>query len=370
MQVKAAVLREPTGAFQIEELELSEPRADEVLVRMEATGVCHTDLLAREVPPELFMAPIVYGHEGAGVVEQVGANVHHVVPGDHVVLSFDSCGSCPSCTTDRPYGCYSFNALNLKNLGIAPGRFDGTSAFTDLNGKPVGSHFFGQSSFASHSLVSARSAVKVSKDLPLDRLGPLGCGVQTGAGAILNTLDVQPGSSVVILGVGSLGLSAVMAAKVAGAATIIAVDKHQSRLDLAQRYGATHGVTGSLAEIGAEIMSITGAGADYAFDTSGNAALVRTAFESLTFVGSLGMAGVGSPEMVFGYTTLITGRTVRGVVEGSSRTHEFIPHLAQLNADGRFPFDELITFYDLDDINDAVADSLSGKVVKPVVRFR
>ena len=369
MKITAAVLREPTGSFQIEELELGEPNDDEVVVRMVGTGVCHTDLLSRELPPELFMAPIVFGHEGAGVVERVGANVTHVVPGDHVVLSFDSCGSCPSCATDQPFGFYNFNPLNLKNVGFQPGRMDGSTSLTDAGGKPVGSHFFGQSSFASHSIVAAHSAVKVDKGFALETLGPLGCGVQTGAGAILNTLDVQPGSSVVILGVGSLGLSAVMAAKVAQAGTVIAVDKHQSRLDLAQQYGATHGISGSLDEIQAQIRDITGHGADHAFDTTGNAALVRAVFESLTFVGTLGMAGVGSPEMVFGYTSLITGRKVMGVVEGNSNTPEFIPHLAQLNADGKFPFDDLITYYPLDQINEAAADSLAGKVVKPVIRF-
>lgn len=369
MQATAAVLREPTGSFAIEQIEVGEPRAEEVLVRMVATGVCHTDLLSRELPPELFVAPIVLGHEGAGVVEAVGAAVTHVAPGDHVVLSYDSCGGCPSCATGAAYGCYQFNAYNLKNVGIPPGRLDGSTAFTDRAGRPLGSHFFGQSSFASHSVVSAQSAVKVPAELRLEQLGPLGCGVQTGAGAILNTLDVQPGSSVVILGAGSLGLSAVMAARLAEAATIIAVDRHASRLELAEHYGATHGVAGAPEEVHAHIVDITGGGADYVFDTTGHAPLVRAAFEALTFVGKLGMAGVGSPEMTFGYTSLITGRIVTGVVEGSSRTHEFIPYLAQLNAEGRFPYDELVTYYPLAEINEAAADSLAGKVVKPIVRF-
>lgn len=363
------MLREPTGSFQIEQIDVGEPRADEVLVRMVATGVCHTDLLSRELPPELFMAPIVFGHEGAGVVEAVGSAVTHVAPGDHVVLSYDACGQCPSCTSGKHYGCYHFNAHNLKNVGFPPGRLDGSNAFVGADGAPLGSHFFGQSSFASHSVVAAHSAVKVPSDLHLEQLGPLGCGVQTGAGAILNTLAVQPGGSVVILGAGSLGLSAVMATRVADAGTVIAVDRHASRLDLARTYGATHTVSGTPDEINAEILDITGGGADYVFDTTGNAALVRAAFEALTFVGKLGMAGVGSPEMTFGYTSLITGRVVTGVVEGSSATHEFIPYLAQLNAEGRFPYDELITYYPLADINAAADDSLSGKVIKPVVRF-
>jgi aryl-alcohol dehydrogenase len=369
MKATAAVLREPTGSFEIEQLEVGEPRADEVLVRMVATGVCHTDLLSRELPPGLFVGPIVFGHEGAGIVESVGADVTHVAPGDHVVLSYDTCGTCPSCSAGIDYGCYEFNAHNLKNVGYPPGRLDGSSAFSDANGEPVGSHFFGQSSFASHAVVARHSAVKVADDLPLELLGPLGCGVQTGAGAILNTLAVRPGSSLVILGAGSLGLSAVMAATVAEAGTVIVVDRHASRLELAQRYGATHGISGTPAEVHDQIRSITGVGADYVFDTTGNAALVRAAFEALTFVGQLGMAGVGSPEMTFRYTSLITGRKVMGVVEGSSLTHEFIPYLARLNAEGRFPFDELVTFYPLAEINEAAADSLSGKVVKPVVRF-
>lgn len=370
MKVTAAVLRDPAGAFAIEQLDVADPRPDELLVRMVATGVCHTDLLSRELPPELFAGPLVFGHEGAGVVEAVGAEVSHVQPGDHVVLSFDSCGACASCDAGDNWACHQFNPHNLKNVGYPPGRLDGTSAFTDASGQAVGSHFFGQSSFASHSVVSARSAVKVSPDLPLETLGPLGCGIQTGAGAILNTLQVQPGSALVILGVGSLGLSAVMAAQVARAGAVIAVDRHPSRHKQALKYGATHAISGTPDEIHAQILDITDGGADYVFDTTGNAPLVRAAFESLKFVGALGMAGVSTfPEISFGYTSLITARTVMGVVEGSSRTHEFIPYLAELNADGKFPFDELITYYEFDQLNEAAADSLAGKVVKPVVRF-
>lgn len=369
MKVTAAVLRSPEASFAIEELELGEPRADEVVVRMVATGVCHTDLLSRELPPELFMGPIVFGHEGAGVVESVGADITHVVPGDHVVLSFDACGECRECSAGDPFGCYTFNPLNLKNVAVPPGRLDGTSAFTDAAGEPMGSHFFGQSSFASHSVVAGHSAVKVDKSYALAKLGPLGCGIQTGAGAILNTLAVQPGDSVVVLGVGSLGLAAIMATKVVGAGTVIAVDRHESRLELAKKYGATHGISGSPAEVNEQILGITGVGADHVFDTTGNAELVVAAFEALTFSGQLGMAGVGSPEITFHYVTLITNRKVLGVVEGSSRTHEFIPYLAELNAEGKFPFDELIVEYPLSQINEAAADSLSGQVVKPVVLF-
>jgi aryl-alcohol dehydrogenase len=365
MQITAAVLREPTGRFEIEQLELEPPRDDEVLVRVVGAGLCHTDLLSREWPPEMFPGPIVYGHEGAGVVESVGGAVTHVAEGDHVVLSFDSCGVCAGCRSVGPYACFDFLPLNL-----APGRVDGSSALTDSNGRPVGSHFFGQSSLASHAVVSGRSVVKVDPTFALARLGPLGCGVQTGAGAILNTLDVQPGSSVAIYGAGSLGLSAVMAAKVAGAGQIIAVDRHRSRLDMATTYGATDQVTGDPAEILTAVQDLSGGGTDYSFDSTGVAAITRVAFEGLNNTGTMSMAGVGSDaELVFDYRSLISPRTIKGVVEGSSDPATFIPRLAQLNADGEFPFDDLITTYRLDEINEAERASHDGEVVKPVFMF-
>ncbi len=247
---------------------------------------------------------------------------------------------------------------------------DGSSSLTDAAGQPVGSHFFGQSSLASHAVVSARSVVKVDASLALERLGPLGCGVQTGAGAILNTLGVEEGASVAIYGAGSLGLSAVMAAKVAGAGQIIAVDRHRSRLDLAARYGATDQVSGSPEEILDAVRDLSGGGTDYSFDSTGVAAITRVAFEALNNTGTMSMAGVGSDtDLVFDYRSLISPRTIKGVVEGSSNTTEFIPRLAQLNADGTFPFDELITNYRLEEINEAERASHDGEVIKPVFLF-
>lgn len=364
MQIRAAVMRTGDGPFTVEELELEPPRADEVLVRMVATGMCHTDLLSRELPPEFFGGPQVYGHEGSGVVEAVGDDVTYVAPGDHVVLSFNNCGACPACDKGKLPYCF-----NLTQYNMSQGRPDGSKAFVDNGGDPVGSHFFGQSSFASHSVVAERSVVKVDSSHDLARLGPLGCGIQTGAGAILNTLDVQPGSSVVITGAGALGLSAVMAAKVADAAVIIAVDRHANRLELASKYGATHTLSGAPAEITAGIHEATGGGADYAFDTTGNAAIVRASFEGLNNLGTIGLAGVGFGDMTFDFISLIGGRTITGVMEGDSTPREFIPRLVELNAAGRFPFDELITTFSLDEINDAEAASANGSVIKPVLIF-
>ncbi len=364
MQIQAAVLRAGDGPFTIEQLELDAPRPDEVLVRMVATGMCHTDLLSRELPPEFFGGPQVYGHEGSGIVEAIGDQVTSVASGDHVVLSFNHCGSCQACDAGKLPYCFNFALHNMSG-----GRTDGTKAFVDANGDAVSSHFFGQSSFASHSVVAESSVVKVDPSYDIVKLGPLGCGIQTGAGAILNTLDVQAGSSVVITGAGALGLSAVMAAKVAGASTIIAVDRHASRLELASKYGATHTISGSPAEITAAILEATSGGADYAFDTTGNAAVVRASFEGLNNLGTIGLAGVGFGDITFDFISLIGGRTITGVMEGDSTPRDFIPYLAKLNADGEFPFDELVTTFSLDQINDAEAASADGSVIKPVLVF-
>ena len=364
MQVTAAVLRTGNGPFTVETLEVAEPHANEVMVRMVAAGMCHTDLLSRELPPEFFAGPQVYGHEGAGIVEAVGADVTSVVPGDHVVLSFNSCGACPACAKGRLPYCFNFSLHNMSG-----GRPDGTSAFTDAAGNRVGSHYFGQSSFASHTVVAQQSVVKIDPSYDLASLGPLGCGIQTGAGAVMNTLAVEAGASLVVTGAGALGLSAVMAAKAVGAGTIIAVDRHANRLELARRFGATHAISGSPAEITAQIYAITGGGTDYAFDTTGNAAIVRASHDALNTIGTLALAGVGFGELSLNFISMISGRTITGVMEGDSTPSEFIPLLARLNADGKFPFDELITRFPIDQINEAEAASASGAVIKPVLTF-
>ncbi len=364
MLVKAAVLRSGNGPFSVEELELSEPQAGEVLVKMVAAGMCHTDLLSRDLPPEFFAGPQVYGHEGAGVVEAVGSEVTDIAVGDHVVLSFNYCGDCTACSKGRLPYCFNFGAHNMNAR-----RPDGSSAFTDTNGERVGSHFFGQSSFASHSLVARPSVVKVDPSLDLTRLGPLGCGIQTGAGTVFNTLGVEAGSSFVVAGAGALGLSAVMAAKVAGATNIIAIDRHANRLELATRFGATETISAPPAELTGLIHEATGGGSDYAFDTTGNAEVVRACQQGLHNIGTIALAGVGFGDLTFDFLSMISGRRIVGVMEGDATPSEFIPHLAQLNADGQFPFDELIQTFPLDQINDAEAASASGQVIKPVLLF-
>lgn len=306
----------------------------------------------------------MYGHEGAGTVAALGDGVTGLEVGDHVVLSFNHCGACPACARGRLPYCFNFSLHNMSG-----GRPDGSSAFTDSTGAPVGSHFFGQSSFSARTVVARNSVVKVDPTFDLVNLGPLGCGVQTGAGAIMQTLAVEPGSSVVITGTGALGLSGVMAAKYIGAERIIAVDRHASRLELAERYGATHVLSCPPSELAAKVRDITSSGADYAFDTTGNAAVVRGSFDGLNNLGTLALAGVGFGDLTFDFLSLIGGRTITGVMEGDSTPEEFIPRLARMNADGVFPFDELITRFPITQINEAEQASASGAVIKPVLVF-
>lgn len=364
MKATAAVLRGGHDPFTIEELEVGEPQDNEVLVRMVAAGMCHTDLLSRELPPEFFTGPQVYGHEGAGVVEAVGSAVSHVATGDHVVLSFNNCGDCKACSAGRLPYCHNFAAHNMSG-----GRPDGSRAFTDSDGNAVGSHYFGQSSFASMTVAAADSVVKVDSSYDLRKLGPLGCGVQTGVGAVFNTLDVEAGSTLVVAGSGALGLTAIMAAKHRQAERIIAIDRHESRLALATKYGATDILTGDPDEMAAAIQELTLGGADYAFDTTGNSGVVRAIVNGLHTTGTCALAGVGFGELVLDHITMISGRTITGVMEGDATPRTFIPMMAKLNAEGSLPFDELITEFPIAEANAAEAASADGSVIKPVLVF-
>jgi aryl-alcohol dehydrogenase len=361
LQITAAVLRSADGAYALEEVELADPRADEVLVRVVAAGMCHTDVLPRGEmtfsPP-----PIITGHEGAGVVEAVGADVTGISIGDHVVLSFDSCGTCEACRAGAPAHCETFLMRNL--LGR---RLDLTTAVTDAAGAEVASRWFGQSSFASHCLATARNAVVVDKGLPLEKLGPLGCGIQTGAGTSLVALDVQAGRSIVVFGAGAVGLAAVMGAKVAEAATIIAVDLHQHRLDLALELGATHVISGDEEDLVAQVHAVTGGGAHYAVDTTGVPAVMQNALGALRLGGVAGFVGVQVGDLVLDGGALV-GKTVIGVLEGNTDPHTFIPRMIELWQAGRFPFDRLIEELPLSEINEAEQASLSGRIIKPVLR--
>ena len=363
MDVKAAVVFEKSGNFSIEQLEISDPNDNEVMVRIVGCGICHTDLGAHDqhLPIPL---PSVFGHEGSGVVERVGAQVTKVKPGDHVVLTWGSCGTCTSCKAGKDPYCQNFFPLNFS--GARP---DGTKTLKRGNQVIHGS-FFGQSSFANYALASERNVVKVRKDIPLEILGPLGCGVQTGAGAVMNTLKPRPGASIAIFGAGTVGMSAVLGALVCGCTTIIAVDVQPDRLKIAKEFGATHAVNAGETDPVEAIREITGGGADFTLECVGNPKVLRQAVDALPLCGVCGLVGVVAPgtEVVLDMDRIMNGRTITGIIEGDSIPDLFIPKLAELYSQGRFPFDRLITFYPFDDINRAVEDMEKGLVIKPVLR--
>jgi len=366
MQITAAVARERFGAFTIEALELTDPRADELLVRIVASGMCQTDQHGRDGYYDTPL-PAVFGHEGAGIVEAVGAGVTKFAPGDHVVISYPWCGTCTNCRRHMESHCQ--NNFDLKMRGT---RVDGSTLMRQADGAPVYSAFFQQSSFATHAIANERFAVKVRNDAPLELLGPFACSGQTGAGAVLNTMQPQPGDAFAVFGVGAVGLSGLMAARIAGCDPIIAVDIHARRLALARDLGATHTIdhTGRT-DVVAEIRRITGAGVRFSLETSAQPAVFREAVEALMPAGTcvlLGSARAGT-EVKLDMPFLQFGRVVRGVIQGESHPPEFIPRLVELLVQGKMPVDRMITFYPLAEINRAAKDSTDGTTIKPVLRM-
>ena len=363
MEILAAVVREPSGKFELETIQLADPRDDEVVVRIKAVGICHTDLGARDqhLPIPL---PTVLGHEGAGVVERTGSRVTKVEPGDHVVLSWGCCGGCSSCRAGKDPYCLQFFPYNFS--GARP---DGTTTMSKGDQVVHGS-FFGQSSFATHALANECNVVKVDKDVPLEILGPLGCGVQTGAGAVINTLQPRAGSSIAVFGVGTVGMSAILAALVCGCTTIIAVDLHPDRLALAEELGATHTVNAGETDPVEAILGITGGGARFSLECVGNPAVLRQAVDCLPLCGVCGLLGVVAPgtEVSLDMDKIMNGRTVRGIIEGDAIPDLFIPNLIDLYRQDRLPYDRLLKFYPFEEINRAVEDMEQGKVIKPVLR--
>ncbi len=364
MKTKAAVVYEKSGKFEFEQLDLSDPNENEVLVRISACGICHTDLAARDqhIPVPL---PSVFGHEGAGVVEKVGARVTKVEPGDHVALSWMYCGACPSCRSGNDPYCENFLRLNFG--GARP---DGTTTLRKGDDVVHGS-FFGQSSFAEYALADERNVVRVPKDVPIEILGPMGCGVQTGAGAVINTLGAKPGSSIAVFGAGTVGMSAILAAVVSGCTTIVAVDIHPDRLERAKDLGATHTIDASKTDPVEALLDLTRGGPNYSLECVGNPAVLRQAVDCLPLMGVCGLLGVVAPgtPVTLDMDKIMNGRTVKGIIEGDAIPDLFIPKLVELYKQGRFPFDKLITFYPFDDINKAVEDMEKGRVIKPILKF-
>lgn len=365
MEITAAVVHKPSNEFTIETLLLSDPGPGEVLVKIAAVGLCHTDIGTRDgiIP---FPMPGVLGHEGSGHVVAVGPGVSKVSAGDAVALSFASCGSCPCCAAGAPAYCHMFMPLNYAGC-----RMDGSSPLAFPDGSQVGGLFFGQSSFATHAVVNERGVVRLPDGAPVDLAGPLGCGVQTGAGAVMRSFAAAPGSTLVVLGAGSVGLSAVMAGVVRDMSEIIVVEPHESRRQLAKELGATACINPTDGELAEQIRGVLPIGADYVFDTTGRPDVIESATMGLANHGTVGLVGMPNDFAATIRLNIIAaltqGLTVKAIIEGDSDPDIFIPELLELHAEGRFPFDKLITKIPFKDINEAVEAQLRGDVVKVVL---
>ena len=362
MNITAAVVRAAGGPFRLEKMTLDQPRVGEVLVRIVACGICHTDISVRDQHFPLPL-PIVAGHEGAGVIESVGYGVTKVAPGDHVVITFDSCGRCRECVKEHPAYC-----AELVQRNVSGSRIDGSNALHAPGG--VHGSFFGQSSFASHVIATERNVVKVDPRLDLSLLAPLGCGIQTGAGTVLNRLKPETGASIAVFGVGAVGIAAIFAARIRKCATIVAIDLKPSRIDLALELGATHGIDGSGDGVAARLQEIVPSGFDFAVDTTANPIVMRTAMGALGPMGTLALLGLGAPNASLAVDLghlMAGGRTLTSVSEGDSLPDHFIPQLITHFQAGRLPLDRIVTRFAFSDINDACDAMERGEVLKPVL---
>jgi aryl-alcohol dehydrogenase len=368
MKVRALVVAEKDAPFEAQQIDLGEPGRDEVLVRIVASGVCHTDAITRagDMPMPF---PSVLGHEGSGIVEAVGDGVTQVAVGDRVIIGWPWCGECKNCLDGQPRYCLRTGEALVSGRRFK-GELRGTTAYT-RDGEELNGHFFGQSSFATHSITRADALVKVPGDAPLKLLGPLACGLATGAGAVLNESRPRLGDSILVAGVGAVGLAAIMAARNSGVTRIIALDVHDNRLDLATEFGATNTINSASADVVSEVGKITGSTVDFAFDCTGVISVIETIADTIGMLGTLVLVGGAPAGASFSLDHLSTlwGKRVIGVLGGGGRSGQLIPALVELYEQGRFPFDRLVKYYEMDEIERALADSKSGEVIKPILRM-
>ncbi|KAL5332492.1 chaperonin 10-like protein [Aspergillus crustosus] len=376
IDAKAIVAREPTTTptWGLEGVTVHEPGDDEVLVKITATGICHTDILLSSIPsgsPAGIAYPKILGHEGAGIIQSIGKNITTVVPGDKVLLSYYSCSSCPQCEISKPMYCTQFNSENYigrKSTSITP---------TESK-EETWSRFFGQSSFAEYTIAAEASVVKVNEllesDEELNLFAPLGCGFQTGMGAVANVADAGRQDVVMILGMGAVGMAALMTAKIRASRTIIAVDRFPSRLELAESLGATHTIDTTIPEFDfvQAVREISASGVSVAIDTTGVGWLIEGAIESLAPLGK--MIHIASPPPDFrlslDVTALFTtGKTITGCIEGNCIPGEAIPQMIRWYREGRFPVDRLVAFFPAAEFGTALAQLHDGSVLKPVLTW-
>jgi len=363
--VRAAVLHAPHTPFSLEDLELAAPRAGEVLVRIAAAGVCHSDwhFVSGDLTTPL---PAVLGHEGAGIVEATGPGVTSVKPGDHVVLLWRAgCGRCEYCSIGKPALC-STNRRMRANGGLN----DGTTRLRGASGEVK--HFLGVSCFAERAVVPEMGVLPIGDDVPLDVAAIVGCAVMTGVGAVVNTAAVRPGASVLVVGAGGVGLSAVMGAKLAGADPIIVSDLVPAKLELARELGATHAIDGA-GDLLAAVREITGEGVDFAFDCIGHAALLGQAVKALRRAGTAVAVGLprADAEVAVNVVEMITAeKSLKGSIYGSTRHFADIPRLLEHYRRGKLPLDRLLARrYQLAEINEAYRALLAGEFARAVIVF-
>lgn len=347
MKVKAALQIKSSGNLSIRDVELEEPHTDEVLVKISACGICHTDIMMQHGSSSY---PFLLGHEGSGIIERIGNDVTGFAPGDHVVISYTSCGQCPACEKRQPYRCV--NLFDPFFLGL---RVDGTSSVS-LDGTAVPT-LIGQGSFSEYVVVHQSSLVKVDPSLDLKVLAPLGCGMMTGAGAVVNYLKPKKGESILICGLGAVGFGALVAAKMCGCETVIVVDRISERLRIAEDFGATHSINSSeTMDLTARIKHICSE-IDYGYDSTGSSELLSAMQKVLKRTAKA--CGVGG-----GYLNDFDWQTTD---EGYSIPQEMIPVMIDWYMGGQFPIEKLLRFYPFEKVNEAMKAIRQGEVIKPVL---
>lgn len=364
-EMLAAVARAPHQEMDFTRLELDEPQPHELIVEVKAAGICHSDLSGRDGHYP-FALPGVLGHEGVGIVRAVGAKVSAAAVGDRVVMSQAFCGECDACRSDRVTACPYTTELALKGL-----RGDGTPTMSDGQGRTISGAFLGQSSWATHALVREWNLARLPADVPWEVAAPMACGVQTGAGSILNVLRPTSADSVVVFGAGTVGLSAVMAARHIGCHTIVVVDTVDSRLDTARELGATHVVNAVSEDVVPAVREITDGGADFSVEASGAVPAGPQAVEALSGRGScilLGTPPFGT-RIELDWVNIVSGRTVLGAPFGGARPSVTIGKLLEMRAAGDLPVEKLVRTYPFEEIDQAIKDMESGEVIKPVLLF-
>lgn len=372
MKITAAVARETCAPLSLEEVNLDDELGPhEVLVKNVATGICHTDIGLRDAPADTFMGrkPYVYGHEGAGIVEKIGASVTNVKPGDPVVMIYYSDGTCRNCELGQEAYCDQFLARNFSGT-----RIDGRHALHSADGEPIAACHHQQSSFATYSIATDRNVIVAPADLPLELLGPLGCGFLTGAGAVRNRMQPRAGTSFAMFGMGALGFAAIHMARKAGCSTIIAIDLHEERLELAKAFGATHVIKASKdRDTVADVRAICPDGVNYSIEAAGSVRVMDQAFQALAKRGTCLIAGIDSnpaARLDIGPGHMTSGRTVGGVLLGDGDPVGIVLELMDDIRNGSFPIDKLVRIYDFADVNEAIEDALRGDVIKPILRIQ